>query len=699
MSASSEPPDLSALEARLERLERVVETLSHRLDRLDLSERPPAVEFVSEPLAAPSSATPPTAAPRASLRGLPRLDWEALIGGQGALWVGSAALFLAVAFFLAYAWQFLGPAGRTVTGFLLGAGLLALGAFSRTRAQNWFGVGIMGAGLAILYLNTWAGFQRSALFGGEAAFAMMIATTLGGVVLAVRLGAMSLISLATLGGFMTPLVLGGTSDSLSVLLYVAVLNTGIVATSLFKRWKLPVALSFAGTVFLLLAMLFTGRLDALPGVTFAFMTLYFAQFFGASCVYSLWRREPTPAEDLFLPCLAALFYALAGYGLVEEPLGAWRVVFPLLLAAFFGLVSWIASRRVPSDLAFRNVCTGLGLFFLTLAAPIQLEAGWLAAAWAAEAALLETLGIRFGSPLFRRAGQAVFVLYAASLLVVFLGSLLPPPLGFESLERGMSLGVGVLAAFWLVIWSSRWKPAGWAIAPYSWLAMLGLAVLLVQQLLAFDGWGHARDPFLAAFGLWALAAAGGHRLGIRLDVPALRQASVTLAAVALVGILVVGFGDAYRPVLNLRFAAFALAAGAMLAIASTRDRLPEAEAAWLEKVPLAASVLGIWAFTLETFSAFQHSGIPNWERPAQLGISLWWTLSGALLLAYGVRRRRRWFRLLALGVLGVTALKVFLFDLSSLDTPLRILSFGGLGIVLIAISWLYSRYGLQQDSR
>ncbi|MNX20165.1 hypothetical protein D3C86_501020 [compost metagenome] len=695
VSASSELPEHSSLEARLERLERAVETLTHRLDLLENPERPPATASASELLAAPSPAIPPTADPRDARRGLPRLDWEALIGGQGALWVGSAALFLAVAFFLAYAWQFLGPAGRTVTGFLLGAGLLALGAFSRTRAQHWFGVGVMGAGLAILYLNTWAGFQRSALFGGEAAFALMIATTLVGVVLAVRLGAMSLISLATLGGFMTPLVLGGTSDSLAVLLYVAVLNTGIVATSLFKRWKLPVVLSFAGTVFLLLVLLFSGRLDALHGVTFAFMTLYFAQFFGASCVYSLWRREPTPAEDLFLPCLAALFYALAGYGLVQESLGAWRILFPLLLAAFFGLVSWTASRRVPSDLAFRNVCTGLGLFFLTLTAPIQLEAGWLAAAWAAEAALLETLGIRFGSPLFRRAGQAVFFLYAVTLFLVFL----PSPIPFASLERGMSLALGVLAAFWLVTWSSRWKPTGWAIASYSWFAMAGLAALILQQLLAFDGWSQARDPFLAAFGLWAVTAAGGHRFGIRLDVPALRQASITLATLALVGILLVGVGEAFRPVLNLRFAAFALAAGAMLAMASTRERLPEAEATWLERVPLAASVLGIWAFTLETFSAFQHSGIPNWERPAQLGISLWWTLSGALLLAFGVRRKRRWFRLLALGVLGVTALKVFLFDLSSLDTPLRILSFGGLGIVLIAISWLYSRYGLQQDSR
>jgi len=690
VSSPSEASEPSSLEARLERLERAVEALSQRLDRLELRESPSVA-----PPPPPESEQTPSPHSRSMRPSFPRLDWEALIGGQGALWVGSAALFLAMAFFLAYAWQFLGPAGRTVSGFVLGAVLMALGAFSRTRSQAWFGVGLMGAGLAILYLNTWAGFQRSALFGGEAAFAMMIATTLVGVVLAVRLNAVSLIALATLGGFMTPLVVGGTTDPGVTLLYVAVLNTGIVVTSLFKHWKLPVQLSFAGTALLLLVLLVTGKLEGLHGLGFAFATLYFAQFFGSSCVYSLRRQEPTPAEDLFVPCLAALLYALLGYGLVEDALGGLRVLFPLGLAAFFGAVSWVASQRISFDLAFRNACTALGVFFVTLAAPVLLDAGWLAAAWAAEAALLETLGIRFGSPLFRRSGQVVFGLYVLTLLVVFL----PSPWPFEGLERSVSLALGVLATGWLVLWTSRWKPDGWAIATYAWTATLGLAVLILHQLLAFEGWGHAREPYLAAFGLWALTAAAAQRLGVRLDVPALRRAALTLAALAVVFLVLGGFGADGRPVLNVRFAAYGLVAGALASMAATRARLPEAEARLLAFVPLGGALLGIWALSLETFTAFRHSGIPNWERPAQLGISLLWTLSGALLLAYGVRRQSRLFRLLALGVLGVTALKVFLFDLSSLDIPLRILSFGGLGIVLIAISWLYSRYGLQRDPR
>lgn len=688
MTASSDPSESQSLEARLARLEQAVEALSCRLDRLEASDGRPV------PNEAPPSA-PRRPERRSLLEGLPRIDWETFIGGQGALWVGSAALFLAVAFFLAYAWQFLGPAGRAVSGFLLGACLIALGAFTRRRAQGWFGVGVMGAGLAILYLNTWAGFQQSALFGPEPAFAMMIAITLVGVALAVRLEAMSLIALATLGGFMTPRVLGAASeDPLPLLLYIAVLNTGIVATSLFKRWRLPVWLSFLGTTTLFLGLHWMGRLESLQGAAFAFLTLYFLQFLGASCFYSLRRQEPTPVEDLLLPCLAALFYALAGYGLIREGLGAFPAAFPLALTALFAMVSRLATLKAPLNSSFRNASTAMALFFLTLAAPMQLKHDGLAAAWAAEAALLETLGIRLASPLFRRAGQGVFILFAGTLATVYLAA---GP-AFPSIvdEGGMALAIGVGAMGWLVYWSSRWKTTGRAVAAYSWSAVLGLAALIHHELASWEGGARMMPEFLV-FGAWGLLAAGTHRLGLILEIPALRRASLMLAGLALLGLLTQGTALEARPVLNLRFLAFGLVTGAFLAIAASRDRLPETEARPLAFLPLGVTAFALWGLTLEAFAAFQHSGIPNWERPAQLAISLLWIVCGVLLLGYGVRRKRRGFRLLALGVLGMAALKVFLHDLASLDVPLRILSFGGLGIVLIGISWLYSRFGLQRE--
>jgi uncharacterized membrane protein len=46
---------------------------------------------------------------------------------------------------------------------------------------------------------------------------------------------------------------------------------------------------------------------------------------------------------------------------------------------------------------------------------------------------------------------------------------------------------------------------------------------------------------------------------------------------------------------------------------------------------------------------------------------------------------------LGLALLGVTALKVFLLDLSELDRAYRIVSFIVLGAILLAVSYLYQR--------
>ncbi|MBM3708774.1 MAG: DUF2339 domain-containing protein, partial [Actinobacteria bacterium] len=46
----------------------------------------------------------------------------------------------------------------------------------------------------------------------------------------------------------------------------------------------------------------------------------------------------------------------------------------------------------------------------------------------------------------------------------------------------------------------------------------------------------------------------------------------------------------------------------------------------------------------------------------------------------------------AIGLFYLTILKVFLYDLASLDTLYRIFSFVGLGLILLATSYLYQRY-------
>ena len=69
-----------------------------------------------------------------------------------------------------------------------------------------------------------------------------------------------------------------------------------------------------------------------------------------------------------------------------------------------------------------------------------------------------------------------------------------------------------------------------------------------------------------------------------------------------------------------------------------------------------------------------------------------WGLEGAVLLLVGLLLQDRILRIFSLGLLSVCVAKAFVYDLASLSTPYRILSFVILGALLVAASWFYTHF-------
>jgi uncharacterized membrane protein len=76
-----------------------------------------------------------------------------------------------------------------------------------------------------------------------------------------------------------------------------------------------------------------------------------------------------------------------------------------------------------------------------------------------------------------------------------------------------------------------------------------------------------------------------------------------------------------------------------------------------------------------------------------------WMGYGALLMVVGFWRRSAFVRWQALVLIAVTTIKVFVYDVSQLDRAFRIVSFIALGVLLLAISFVYQRDWLQLSSR
>ncbi len=89
----------------------------------------------------------------------------------------------------------------------------------------------------------------------------------------------------------------------------------------------------------------------------------------------------------------------------------------------------------------------------------------------------------------------------------------------------------------------------------------------------------------------------------------------------------------------------------------------------------------------------------DYRMYAQFTYSAWFMLFGAMLLAAGFWRRSAFLRWQALLLLAVSIGKVFLVDVSELSQGYRILSFLGLGALLLAVSFVYQRDWLNLRGR
>jgi uncharacterized membrane protein len=67
-------------------------------------------------------------------------------------------------------------------------------------------------------------------------------------------------------------------------------------------------------------------------------------------------------------------------------------------------------------------------------------------------------------------------------------------------------------------------------------------------------------------------------------------------------------------------------------------------------------------------------------------------IQGVILLASGFPLRDRVLRISGLALLLACILKLFVWDLRHLETLPRIFSFIVLGVILLAVSWIYTRF-------
>jgi uncharacterized membrane protein len=307
---------------------------------------------------------------------------ENFIGGKLLNRIGALIVVFAVAYFLKWSFDndIIGELGRCVLGLAAGIGLMAAGQIILKKGYSVFSQGLTGAGIAIIYLSTYAAVNYYHLISPYTAFALMFITALTAGVMA-AIGDMSGTAvIATIGGFLVPFLMGShTGQTVPLLTYIFILNLGILFLAYYRQWFFLDIMALIGTGLVSVAaynmewQLWTGQ---------GFLSAFLILFIAVAALYNHRTRNDNP----FLLLTSGLLFSVFTFINLYESMQDWLGLISLALATIYlGTYLFIQFRKIGTVLFTRTVLI-IALVFSLLALPAQLQGLYNQMAWLAIAA-------------------------------------------------------------------------------------------------------------------------------------------------------------------------------------------------------------------------------------------------------------------------------------------------------------------------
>jgi uncharacterized membrane protein len=146
--------------------------------------------------------------------------------------------------------------------------------------------------------------------------------------------------------------------------------------------------------------------------------------------------------------------------------------------------------------------------------------------------------------------------------------------------------------------------------------------------------------------------------------------------------------SAYDLLLNARFLAFAVSAAALWAAAKWAGPRGLALAAYVS-----GHAVMLWGLGLEAVGWAARTAAPeSFRNVATTSISVLAAFYAVLLVAGGSVWQSAITRVLGIGLIGLVVVKLYLYDVWLLGEFYRMAAFAILGVLLLAMSYLYSRF-------
>ncbi len=662
--------------------------------------------------------------------------------------IGIAILIIGVAIGARYSIEnnLISPLTRIILGYLSGLGLLSFGIKLKAKYENYSAVLVSGA-LAILYVITFLAYSFYNLFPQLMAFGLMLVFTFFGVVAALNYNKQVIAHIGLVGAYAIPFLLSNNSGNAIVLFsYVAIINIGILTISFKKNWK---PLHYAAFIFTWL--IYTGfsafsyETEKHFQMALLFLCIFFVQFYTIFLAYKLIANEKFKKSDVVLLLLNSFIFFGLGYGLLNyHSIGKELIgVFTLCNAVIHFIVSVVLFKKKLADRNLFYLVSGMVLVFITIAIPVQLDGNWVTQLWALEAALLFWIGRSKNVSVYEKLSYPLMILAFFSLLqdwdssykaylienhlnsffnITFLTSIIfVVAFGFinwvhrnerltlnDSKQHWMStiMAFGIPFILLLSIYGAFYLEIEYYFDKQYWLSRIEIPAVTGYT---FDDYNYD----LRRFGnIWLL----NYTLFF---ITVMAFQNIKILKNRVFGIVILGIGsiatllfltaglyiiselrqsylneDLSRPFetstfnITIRYIAIGFFALLMFSL----YRLSKASFMKLKaKVPFDA-LLHISILWILSSELLQWMDLARSSQTYKLGLSILWGVYSLFLIALGIYRNSKYLRIGAMILFGITLIKLFFYDIASMNTITKTIVFVSLGILLLIISFLYNKY-------
>lgn len=673
---------------------------------------------------------------------------EKFIGENLISKIGIVILIIGVGIGAKYAidHQLISPLTRIILGYFVGLGLLGFAIRLKKQYKNFSAVLFSGS-MAIMYFITFAAYSFFDLFPAVIAFALMVLFTLVTVGAAILYDRQVIAHIGLVGAYAVPFLLSDGSGRVVILFtYMAIINAGILVIALKKYWKPLYYSSFLITWIIVVSWFVTQYKDVEHfSISWVFIIIFFVTFYIIFLAYKLQKREKFRIDDILLLLInSSVFFGL-GYALLNGHLGGEKLLGLYTLGN--GLIHLticilIYNLKVPDRNLF-NFTAGLFVAFLTISIPVELSGNWISILWSVEAAILFRIGRKTNAPAFEMLSYALMILAFFGLTINWTDAYhtygdWPEHIRlFPLFNAGFLTSLIFIVSFGYINILNSGRQLQASASPWPGLnRVMDFIIPGVLLIVLYFMFYMEIEVFWKQFSASSMVKAPG------VDDPIFNEnivqyKTISLLAYSLFFLSVLSFVNIYRlkkSVLALVNLGFSLAAVGLFltvglfALGTLRESYLSGEQSeyfyrgfmlvgmrYICFGFLALMMYADYRYVKEDFHGtdlgiefdiFFHitlltvlsNELINWmdlsgtEGSFKLALSILFGLYSVFLIILGIWKKKLHLRISAIVLFSLTLLKLFFYDLSSLSTIGKTIVFMVLGVLLLVISFLYTKY-------